>query len=151
MWIIFIILTVAGAILHILIAKTPVIYTFLLYTFVINVGVNGIISFIGHAFRSDEIAQYIGWPKGSPFQYEVACANLSYGIMGILCIWLRGNFWIATAVAYSVFLIGAGIGHISQMVRAKNFAPGNAGIPLYMDFLKPVVIWVLLIIYMVRG
>jgi hypothetical protein len=51
MWIIFTILTVTSAMLHILIAKTPVIYTFLLY------------------------------PKGSPFQYEVACANLSYGIM----------------------------------------------------------------------
>jgi hypothetical protein len=50
---------------------------------------------------------------------------------------------------YSVFLIGAGIVHIKEMVKAKNFAPGNAGMPLYMDFLKPVVIWVLLTIYLV--
>jgi hypothetical protein len=133
-----------------LIAKTPLVYTLLLYIFIFEVGVSGIVSFLAHAFNADKIARYIGWPAGNPFQYEVACANLSYGILGILCIWLRGSFWVATAIACSVFLLGAGIGHIRDIIKNKNFAPGNAGFPLYSDFIKPLVIWALLIIHTLK-
>ena len=147
LWIFYTTLTIVGAVLHILIAKTPIIYTFLLYFFVISIGANGITAFFGHAFRSNEIAKYIGWPAGNPFQFEVACASLGIGTLGILCIWFRGNFWLATAIVHSIFVLGAGVGHIREMVKNKNFAPGNAGAPLYSDFLKPLVLWSLLIAY----
>jgi hypothetical protein len=32
---------------------------------------------------------------------------------------------------HPIFLLGDAIGHVRQMVIADNFAPGNAGVPLY--------------------
>jgi len=148
LWICYSTLTVIGAVLHMLIAKTPAIYTFLLYFLVINIGAAGVTAFFGHAFRSDEVAEYIGWPKGNPFQLEIACANLATGTLGILCIWFRGNFWIATAIVSSVFALGAGVVHIMEIIRNKNYSPGNAGMPLYFDFIKPIVVWCLMIAYL---
>jgi hypothetical protein len=56
-------------------------------------GFSSILAFFGHTFAADEIAAYIGWMPGSPFQFEVAVANLAIGVLGISCVWLRGNFW----------------------------------------------------------
>ena len=91
------------SILHIVIAKTPIIETLLMYFLVINIGISGLYAFVGHAFSSKKVAEYIGWPSGNPFQFEVAVTNLSFGLLGILCIWFRDGFWIATAIGYSIF------------------------------------------------
>ena len=37
-------------------------------------------------FLSAQVAANIGWAPGSPFQSEVAFANLSVGVLGVLCI-----------------------------------------------------------------
>ena len=111
------------------------------------VGVPGIVGASGHIFAADQVAESIGWPKGSPFQYEVGVANLSFGILGIMCSWVTGDFWTATVVGFSVFLWGAAIGHIREMVTAKNFNPGNAGVVFYMDLLIPALLYVLLFTY----
>ena len=34
-------------------------------------------------------------------------------------------------------VVGAGIGHLVQIARTHNLAPGNAGAILYTDFLLP--------------
>jgi len=39
------------------------------------------------------IAAYISWPAGNPFQLEVAVANLSYGILELLCLKFRDDFF----------------------------------------------------------
>jgi hypothetical protein len=111
------------------------------------VGVPGIVGASGHILAADQVAESIGWPKGSPFQYEVGVANLSFGVLGIMCSWVTGDFWTATVVGYSVFLWGAAIGHIREMVTQKNFNPGNAGLVFYMDVLVPAVLYVLLFTY----
>lgn len=111
------------------------------------VGVPGIVGFSGHVFAADQVAESIGWPKGNPFQFEVGIANLSYGVLGIACSWIHGNFWTATVIGYSVFLWGAAIGHVRQMVQEKNFAPGNAGAVFWLDILVPAALYVLLFTY----
>jgi len=127
--------------------KTDAGTTLLLNSLVINVGLGGLYAFIGHAFFADRVAEYIRWPKGSPFQFEVAVTNLGLGVLGILCVWLRGNFWIATIIAYSVFLLGAAFGHIRQMVKAKNLSAGNVGPVFVADILNPLILIVLAIIF----
>lgn len=117
----------------------------LTYALFFNVGLSGLMGFFAHAFRPAETAALIGWPAGNPFQFEVACANLAFGALGVLCISLRGTFRLATIVGYSVFLVGAAFGHIQQMRLQNNFAPGNAGAPLFIDIATPIVlltIWV---------
>ena len=40
-------------------------------------------------------------------------------------------------VGPALFLLGAAGGNVYQMVTAANFAPGNAGVIFYTDFLSP--------------
>jgi len=47
----------------------------LAYGLAFNFGISGIYAFMGHAFVPDRVAEYIGWPPGSPFQFEVAIAT----------------------------------------------------------------------------
>jgi hypothetical protein len=42
-------------------------------------------------------------------------------------------------VGPSLFLLGAAGGHIHQMITARNFAPGNAGIIFWTDILIPAI------------
>jgi uncharacterized protein DUF6790 len=48
------------------------------------------------------------------------------------------------AIATACFLVGAGLGHIRDIVQHGNLAPGNAGPIMVTDFLTPIVILVLL-------
>jgi hypothetical protein len=111
----------------------------LLYWFSVAIGLTGIFEFAGHTFLADRVAASIGWPAGSPFQQEVAFADLALGVLGILCVRIRGNFWIATTVAATVMQWGDAAGHIVQMVRYGNHHPGNAGAVLWANILIPAV------------
>ena len=111
------------------------------------VGLGGVWAFMGHAFMADEIAEMIGWPTGNPFQFEVAVTNLSYGILGLLCLHYHGKFWWATVIGYTVFLWGAAYGHINEIVVNNNHEPGNAGFVLYADIITPLLLIALLIAY----
>jgi len=125
-----------------------VIEVFLLSFLTISVGIASFVGFVGHVFLADRIAAEIGWATGSPFEQEVAFANLAVGFLGITCIWLRGNYWIATVVAATIFLWGAAYGHIMDIIVHGNYAPGNAGGALYNDILVPLISIVLLAAYM---
>lgn len=127
--------------------KHKVLEIILLYYIVFTIGVAGLFGAYYQIFMSAEIAQDIGWPVGSPFETEVAIANISYGILGLLCIWIREKFWLATIIGSSIFLFGAGIGHIVQIVTKRDYAPDNAGIILYTDLIFPVLALVLYFFY----
>jgi hypothetical protein len=78
----------------------------------------------------------------------VAVANLSVGILGILCYWIRGNFWVATVIGFSVWWLGDAVVHIRSIVVESNYAPNNAGMTLYLDILIPLILIALLIYYL---
>jgi hypothetical protein len=121
----------------------------LLWLLILFTGMTGVIAFLGHTFASEKIAAYIGWQAGSPFQLEVAVANLAMGVLGFSCIWLRGNFWIATVIAGTVWGFGTAFVHIREIIVHHNYAPGNAGIVFYLDFLIPTIFIALLIAFKV--
>lgn len=112
----------------------------------VNVGLAGLMGAWGHVFMANEIAASIGW-QPSPFQFEVAMANLGFGVAGVLAIWFRGGFWWGAWVPWAVFLWGAAGGHINQIVSQGNFAPNNAGVILYWDILAPLVLLVFLVLH----
>lgn len=97
----------------------------LLLLFAIGVAGNGIFSFFGHFFLSDIVAQSIGWPKGSPFQLEMAFANLSLGVLGMVSVSRRDGFREATVIAATILGVGATVVHIMDIVGTGNLAPGN--------------------------
>jgi hypothetical protein len=137
--------------LHLWLGKRPVsarriTEVLLLYLLVIFVGVGGFLGFLGHTFQAREIALKIGW-QPSPFQFEVAVANLAFGILGILCIWQRRGFWTATGIGYATFLLGCGYGHLREMILDGNFAPYNVGPVLWVnDLAVPLAILLLLLV-----
>ncbi len=112
----------------------------LLYFFAVIVGLGGVFSFTGHTLVADDVAARIGWPAGNPFQTEVAFTNLAFGVLGLLCLRLRGDFWLATAIGWGVFLVGAGITHVIDLVAHANSAPNNTGPVLFGDFIKPAIL-----------
>jgi hypothetical protein len=70
-------------------------------------------------------------------------ADLTVGVLGILCLWLRDNFWLATALANAVWLVGDAVGHIRQIVLYNDHAANNSGIFLIVEIITPLVILVL--------
>ena len=143
-----------GTVAHLLYAgATPrsserVIETALLYLLVIGAGVAGLLAFVGHAFYAAQTARSIGWPSGSPFQFEVAVADLSYGVLGLMCIRWRGPFWLATGVATSIFFLGCNYGHFYQALVNDNHAPDNYGLINLFEILWPAAVLTLLVPYM---
>jgi len=120
----------------------------LLWLLPCQAGLGGLWAFLGHAFRADQVAAGIGWAPGSPFQSEVAAANLAFGVLGLLCLRRRGGFWLATGLGYSVFLLGAAFVHIQDIVHSGNTAVYNAGPILYLgDIAVPLLLLALLALY----
>jgi hypothetical protein len=123
-------LSVVLPVVHLFISGVPrtplrVVRILLVYALVIDVGVIGVVlGFIPHVFFPDEAAKMIGW-SSSPFQFEVGVHDGAWGVLGFLCIWIGGTFWLATGLGWSLFMLGATYGHIHQMVQHGNYAPYN--------------------------
>ena len=113
---------------------------------VTNVGLFGVIAFLLHFFRGDTTAKDLGWPAQNPFQKETAFADLAMGILGILCLFMTGDFWIATAIFASIYFSGAVITHITELISKRNLAPLNSGFLLIYEFLMPMLLVALLIL-----
>jgi hypothetical protein len=72
-------------------------------------------------------------------------------LLGILCIWIRGWFWLAPVVANSVFLLGAAYVHITDIIEHQNLAAGNAGAVLFYDIAVPVTVCALFVAHVRVG
>lgn len=116
---------------------------YLAWILLLPIGVTGVWAGLFHIFWPDVSAAHIGW-QPSPFQLEVGMADLAIGITAIVSFWRSLAFKAAAVWAASVFLLGDALGHVRQMITAGNFAPGNAGVPFFMDILCPVLAIVLL-------
>lgn len=96
-------------------SRAAIAATYLLHMLVIYVGLMGLLTAYAHVCRPVQTSASIGWST-SPYEYEVGMADLTVGVLGIFCLWLRGNFWLATAIANAVWLLGDAVGHIRQMI-----------------------------------
>jgi hypothetical protein len=140
---IFVILALAAASIHLALSrdsrssKVSIAGTYLLYLLVLYVGLMGLLSAYAHVFRPEQTSASIGWST-SPYEYEVGMADLTVGVLGILCLWIRGNFWLATVIANGVWFLGDAIGHIHQMRLNNNHAPNNSGIFLIVEITTPI-------------
>jgi hypothetical protein len=110
---------------------------YLSYLLPISVGIGGLFAFLGHIMRAEEVAKSIGWPAGNPFQFEVAMTNLAFGVLGLLSIKFRNDFWTATIIGYGIFLEGAAYVHIREILTSGNWSINNAGSILVADVIFP--------------
>jgi hypothetical protein len=149
--------TVAGAVIHLLVARSipltraRLVEVVLLYFLCVQFGFGGVLLALPHILVPERIAEYVGWPPGNPFQVELGFASLGLAVLGVLSIWLRGWFWVAPAVGYSIFLLGAAFVHLREIAGHGNLSPGNAGAPLFFDVLVPIVVLTLLAAHIRMG
>jgi ABC-type transport system involved in multi-copper enzyme maturation permease subunit len=150
--VVFILLALVGATIHLALSSrsrssgTASGKTFLLYLLFVYVGLMGLLTAYAHVFRPLQTSASIGWSP-SPYEYEVGMADLTVGVLGVLCLWIRGNFWLATAIANAVWLLGDAVGHIREMVLNNNHSPNNAGTFLAAEIIAPLVILFLALRY----
>jgi Family of unknown function (DUF6790) len=108
-----ILLTTLFSVSRILLLPRPrhyddVIRIVLRYVFLFMVGLSGLVAFAGHIFFSDEVASQIGWPSGSPFQSEVAIANLAFAVLGTCSFWLGHGILAGYSSGLCRFYVGSG-------------------------------------------
>jgi hypothetical protein len=93
-------------------------------------------SAVMHTVFAKKTAEGIGWQTNG-FQYEIGFVSLGLGVAGIIAANSSEPAWLPIAVAQSIFLVLAGANHVREIVKDRNFAPGNTVILLY-DFGLPI-------------
>jgi len=100
----------------------------------------------GHIIYANSVAESIGWPINSGFQMELAFAAIGIGIIGFGGFWNR-TFWLPFIIAKTTFMWGAGVTHIIHMIQENNLSPSNTGMVVYWDFLLPVILIALYVLF----
>ena len=143
--------TIISISVHLLVTKNKqrresVIELITIYT----IGLSGwfamISGFLGHIVYADQVATSIGWPLNSGFQMELGFAAFGIGLIGFFGFWKR-EFWVPYIITRSTFLFGAGLTHVFHIIKEQNYAPSNIGIVLYWDFIFPIILIGLYILY----
>jgi len=65
--------------------------------------------------------------------------DLAIGVARLLCIRIKGTFWLAVLLVTAIPYYGDAYCHIHQWIVNDNTEPGNVGIPLWLDFIVPTV------------
>ena len=123
--------------------KQQIIEAIFSYFLLFSIGISYLYNFIMHVFFAEMSATFIGW-ENSPFQYEVGCASLGFGIVGLIAFRQNLAFRAAAVIGPSLFLWGAAGGHVYQMITNHNFSPGNAGVIFWTDIILPIIAFILL-------
>lgn len=126
--------------------KPRIIELLLLYQLVFSVGFTSFVAFFGLTFLDQYVADLTGWPA-CPFEQQLANVNLAFGFLGVLSIWYRNNFWIATVLGFSIWILSDGIQHLFHYFVRGNDTAGNIGVPLWTDILVPIFLLILLFLY----
>ena len=118
--------------------KALVAEEYIKYYCLFAIGITFIYNAIVHIYFHAMAARIIGWAD-SPFQIEVGTASLGFGIIGVLAYRKNFGLRLAAVIGPSIFLLGAAVGHLYQIISNHNFSPGNAGVIFYTDWFIPVI------------
>lgn len=146
------VLSILGFLVHLMTVekekrtKARVLELLLLYQIVFSLGMTSFLAFVGLSLLPEYIAQYMNWPA-CPFQQELANVNLAFAVLGIMSIWYRGDFWLATIWGFSIWILADGIHHVFELVVVHNHSPGNLGVNLITDFVVPIILLIILYFY----
>lgn len=153
MLIIMLSLALLGSLVNIYLMKRRsvkrIVEIVLLYLVGILFGLSLGLAGLMHIFNGPATAQLIGWPAGSPFQYEVGVADLALGALGLLCFVNRKLFLPAAIWANSLFLFGCLAGHVHSFIKSGNLAAYNIGPGIIIgDGLVPLAIIVIYLVFL---
>lgn len=89
-------------------------------------------SAIMHSVFRKKMAASIGWQTNG-FELEIAAVSLGLGIACFYAVYQGMQAMVTVSIPIVAFLFLAGVNHVVEMVRKKNFAPNNTLI-LVWDF-----------------
>ena len=115
--------------------------TLLLHQFVVTFGLLGIIGTITNIIKAEDNAKALGWP-GGPFQIKYGFSQLGLGVMGVMCIWFRGGFWLGTLVSMYIYGVSGLWSHIAEMKRQGKATVNDVG-NLIIDVIYQIMLTVL--------
>ncbi len=101
-----------------------------------------IFSSVMHSVFAKSMAKSIGW-KTNGFQYEIAAVSLGLGLACFYATYHSKEAWIAVSLPIISFLFLAGVNHLIEIIKKKNYAPNNSMI-LVWDFGVPISLVLLL-------
>jgi len=102
-----------------------------------------IFSSVMHSVFARSMAASIGW-KTNGFQYEIAAVSLGLGLGCFYATYHGVEAWVAISLPIISFLFLAGLNHLKEIIKNKNYAPNNTLI-LIWDFGVPLSLVVLLL------
>ena len=112
----------------------------------VGLGLPSLWAALSHAAFSERVAASIGWAP-SPFQKEIAGANLGIGLGAVAASELGPEAAWAMTIMAAGFLWSAASVHIADMVRRRNFAINNAGPIFWWDMITPLTLFIALLIH----
>ena len=125
-------------------ASTPGDEQALRWMLLIGAGTNVAFGSLAHTVFARATAKDIGWETNG-FQYEVGFASLAIGLASIYASTVdEASAWITASLAAGLFLLLAAANHIVEILRDRNFAPGNTVI-LVSDLGVPISLFALLV------
>ncbi len=111
----------------------------------LGLGVPSLWAAFSHAFMTERVAKSIGWAP-SPFQHEIAGANLGIGLGAVAASYLGVPAAWAMWFMAAAYLWSAAAVHVSDMLRRGNLAINNAGPIFWWDILTPLTLLILLLV-----
>lgn len=81
----------------------------------------------------------------SVYIFELGVVNLSYAVLGIASLLSSTGFQVATALGYSIWILGDGLGHLRRILAGLEPDP-NLQSMAYTDIIIPLVIVVILMV-----
>ena len=148
--IVFTSLAFLNASFQIIVRKTPPEEAFLFNFILFNIGLWGIATFIRDYFSFVKREGKIRRQSRRLLQKAVVFFNLFLGILGILCIWVRGDFWLITVIIFSIFIFSHGcyeIKHLEEIVANKNWSLNYTIFVVNFNLLFPSALIVLLVVF----
>jgi hypothetical protein len=148
---------VLGALVHLWATRfTPrtkqrIVEVFLLYFLCVGWGVGSVMWSLGYILYPGEFAALVGLESGGGFQVVLGFAGLGLALLGVLSIWLRGVFWVAPAVGWSMLLWGAAYVNIGDIVARGNLSLGSAWLVFALQIAVPLIVLSLLVAYIRLG
>lgn len=91
-----------------------------------SVGLGFAYAWYFHAFLASFAAPFIGW-RPSPFEWELAWAELGIAVIAVLSLWRGFEMRLAATLVFAIFSFGAAAQHIHFIFVRRDYSPGNAG------------------------
>lgn len=95
----------------------------------LNIGVRGIIAFITNTYppTARTIAQAYNWEQGTLIQRELAANIGAIGVMGLLCLYFDGLFWLASLIGGTLGCIISETQNLFSIFRENHHPFGKEG------------------------